>query len=176
MPTSTVTTIDQYLATSYRPDVEFVDGELRKKAVVQWAHGRLQILIGNWFGAHEEEWGVLVAVEVRTRVSESRVRLPDVVVVKAGPQPPTLVKPPLIVIEILSLEDSLKETELRLRDFQAMGVGNTWLLDPQKRTARVYSAAGWSETDRLTVPGSPIYLDVAALFDKLDRYAAAEPQ
>lgn len=56
------------------------------------------------FGVREEEWGVLVAAEIRTQISASRVRLPDIVVVPAGPQPGMLVDPPLI--EILSPDDS----------------------------------------------------------------------
>jgi hypothetical protein len=63
MSTSTLITLEQYLATSYRPDVEFIEGELREKnsllgkgdPMVQWAHSRLQVMIGSWFDQHEEE-------------------------------------------------------------------------------------------------------------------------
>jgi Uma2 family endonuclease len=128
MAASTLVTFEQYLKTGYRPEVEFIDGELREKPVVQWAHGRLQILIGNWFGEHEDEWGVIVAAQIRTKVSASRVRLPDIVVVPAGPQPGMLVEPPLIVIEILWPDHSYTETELRAQDYRRMGIRNIWLI------------------------------------------------
>jgi hypothetical protein len=37
--------IDEYLRTSYRPDVEFIDGQLKEKAVVGFPHGVVQGLI-----------------------------------------------------------------------------------------------------------------------------------
>ena len=181
MATSTLVTIEQYLSTDYRPDVEYIDGELWDKNVllrrgdpmVQWAHSRLQVMIGSWFDQHEDEWSILSGVEARTRVSASRVRLPDVVVVAAGPYPETLVEPPLIVVEVLSPDDTYAEIERRARDYREMGVMNIWLIDPDTRTARVCSRDAWTETLRFTVEGSPIYLDVAALFARLDKYFPA---
>jgi hypothetical protein len=58
-----------------------------------------------------------VGVEARTHVADAKVRLPNVVVVKAGPHPPTLVETPIIVVKILSPNDSYAETELRPRDY-----------------------------------------------------------
>ncbi|HEY0786544.1 MAG TPA: Uma2 family endonuclease [Acidobacteriaceae bacterium] len=130
MTASTLVTMNEYLRTSYRPDVEYIDGELREKdgilrersARVQWIHSRLQVMISAWFDQHEEEWGVLTGVEARTQVSASRVRLPDVVVVKAGPHPQTLVEPPLIVVEVLSPDDTYAEIERRAQDYLHMGL------------------------------------------------------
>jgi Uma2 family endonuclease len=176
MATSTLVTIEQYLQTHYRPDVEFIDGELREKPVVQWVHSQLQSLISAWFVQHDEIWQVLVGVEARTRVAKSRIRLPDVVVVPAGSYPQTLVEPPLIVIEILSPDDSYSETQTRARDYQSMGIENIWLIDPETRTARVCRGENWTETARFTVEASPIYLDVTALFARLDKYQPAGHQ
>ena len=151
-----------------RPDVEYIDGELKEKPSVQWAHGRLQILIGQWFGRFENEWGVRVAAEVRTQVSFSRVRLPDIVVVKAGTQKQTRVDPPLVVIEILSPADSYADTERRARDYQRMGIQNIWLINPETRTARACQGENWTETTCFRIESSPIFLEVDALFSRLD--------
>jgi Uma2 family endonuclease len=174
MATATLIPIEQYLKTSYCPDVEFIDGELREKPVVQsvhsqWVHSQLQALLSAWFVQHDDAWKIQVGVEARTRVAEARVRLPDVVVLKAGPQPQTLVDPPLIVIEILSPDDSYTETERRARDYQSMGIENIWLIDPDTRTARVCRGESWTEIARFTVADSPIYLDVKTLFARLDK-------
>ena len=176
MAATTLVSIDEYLRKTYQPDVEYVDGELKERPMVKRVHGRLQSLISMWFGSHEDEWGIEVAVEVRTRVSVSRVRLPDVVVDYAGHRPETLVDAPLIVIEILSPGDSYIETQRLALDYQSMGIQNIWLIDPESRTGRVCQGpvAGrgmrdaWIGVQRFTVAGTNIYLDLDALFARLD--------
>ena len=169
MATSTVVSIDDYLKKSYRPDVEFIDGELKERPVVKRTHGRLQSLISIWFGNHEAEWSVEVAVEVRTRVSATRVRLPDVMIDHTGPKPETLVAPPLIVIEILSPGDSYVETQRLAQDYQQMGIQNIWLIDPDTRTGRVCKGADWIGVRRFEVGGTAIYMVLDELLARLDR-------
>ncbi len=167
---TTAISIDEYLNdTSYKPDVEYIDGEIKERPVVKRAHGRLQSLLSMWFGEHEDLWNVEVAVEVRTRVSATKVRLPDVVVDWIGERPEILVDPPLLVIEILSPNDSYTETQRLAQDYLTMGIPNIWLLDPATRTARVCENQAWFEKSRLEVAGTEIYLDTAALFAKLWR-------
>ena len=169
MATATLVSIEDYLRdTSFHPDVEYIDGELKERPMVMTAHGKLQSLISIWFGQHEE-WGLDVAVEVRTRVSPTRVRLPDVVADYAGAWPEILVEPPLIVIEILSPYDTYTGTERLAQDYRTMGVPNIWLLDPDTRTARVCQGDAWIEKSRLEVAGTDIYLDVPKLYAKLYR-------
>ncbi len=161
--------IEKYLETNYRPDLEYIDGELRERPVVVYAHGRLQILIGVWFEKHEQEWHLEAAAEVRTRVSPTRVRLPDVVVCHTGPQPGTLVDPPLIVIEILSPGDSYAETQKLAVDYQKMEIPNIWIIDPETRTGRVCKGDDWIGVRRFEVAGTEIYMDLEDLFARLDR-------
>ncbi len=176
MATSTRVSIEEYLNTSYRPDVEYIDGELRPKnstleedPMVQWIHARLQAFIASWFDRHEDEWDVLVAVEARTRISPSIYRLPDVVVVRNAPEGGEIIEPPLIVVEILSPRDTYAETQRRARDYRDMGIENLWIIDPDTRTARACKAETWKEVTRFIVEGSPIYLDMPALFARLDK-------
>ncbi len=176
MATPTQVSVEEYLNSHYQPDVEYVDGKLRPKSstleedpVVAWVHGRIQALISLWFGEHEEEWGVLVAVEVRTRISSSIYRLPDVVVVRSAPENGTITEAPLIVVEVLSPRDTYAETRRRARDYRQMGVENIWLIDPETRTAQVCAKESWTETTRFEVEGSAIYLDISALFARLDK-------
>ena len=176
MATTPHVSVEEYLRTSYRPDVEYIDGELRPKnsvleedPVVQWVHGRLQTFIGSWFEQHEDEWDVLAAVEVRTRISPSIYRLPDVVIVRAEPEGGEITEPPLIVIEILSPRDTYSDTQRRAREYQIMGVENIWIIDPDTRTARVCTGENWREVSRFVVEDSPIFLDLEATFAKLDR-------
>lgn len=161
-------TIEEYLRTSYRPDVEFIDGHLQEKSVGTWDHGFIQGLIFAWFLGHRQEWNVLPSLEVRTRVSNAHVRLPDVVVDWAGLHPPVLVKAPLLAIEVLSPSDSYSELRKRAKDYQTMGIKHIWLIDPETRTAQACEGAFWVERERLEVEGTAIYLDVVALFAALE--------
>jgi Uma2 family endonuclease len=167
---TTAISIDEYLNGPIPdPDVEYVDGELKGKSVVQTVHGILQIEIGIWFREYIAEWGVIAAVEARVLVSQVRVRLSDVVVDKAGHWPAVITAPPLIVIEILSPSDSFTELAEKLRDYAAMGIPNIWIIDPQVRQSWFYQGS-LIEKSRFTVVDSPIYLDVPEMFARYDRY------
>ncbi len=170
MATTTPIALESYLENySYTPDVEYLDGELQERPVVSRKHGRLQSILSAWFDRHEEEWDVEVAVEVRTRVSSTRVRLPDVVVDWAGDRPEVLVQPPLLVIEILSERDSYSSTQRLASDYVKMGIPNIWLIDPETRSARVCEGNAWTEKKRLEIAETAIYVDVDELFARLER-------
>ena len=163
--------IEEYLASSYEPDLEFVDGVLEEKNIGEWDHGFLQAAISSWFFTHRAEWKVNVAVEYRTRTSKSRVRLPDVCVVRQGEAVERVrVTAPLLVIEILSPEDRPGRVMKRLDDFVAMGVENIWILDPSDRSAATYTRFGMKPVsgDRLEIVRTEIYLEVRETFAALD--------
>lgn len=110
-----------YLDIDFRPDREFIDGEIRERNVGKTEHARVQALLAGWFGNHEEDWGIKVGTEWRVRVSEDRVRVPDLAVVYAGPQPDVLIEPPLLIIEILSPDDTYSDLQERSQDYREMG-------------------------------------------------------
>lgn len=167
MATSVQIPIAEYLKTYYRPDREYIDGEVVERNLGTWEHARVQLLLGAWFFSHEAEWGVLVAVEWRARVSPTRVRIPDVTIVRAGPQTPVLAEPPLLAIEILSPDDTYSATERKCQDYTRMGVETIWMIDPGTLTGRMCLGSTWTAATRLEVPGTPIYLDLPTLFTSL---------
>jgi Uma2 family endonuclease len=172
MATATLISLEQYLATSYRPDREYIDGEVVERNMGKWAHSRLQALLTGWFFQHEEDWHIQVATEWRTQVSSTRVRIPDLILVGREPQPDVLAAPPLLLIEILSPDDTYSEIQKRADDYQRMGVQTIWIIDPTTRTARVCTGPNWIEATRLEVAGTPIHVDLIALFRDLDETAA----
>ena len=108
--------------------------------------------------------------EQRTRVSGSRVRIPDVCLLRGdAPDEQVLATPPLLCIEIMSPEDRLVHIARRLDDFLQMGVEHLWIIDPAERTAYTYSAAGavQAQGTHLIISGTPIYIDLSALFAAL---------
>lgn len=159
--------LTEYFATSYRPDREYVDGEIRERNVGKWEHARVQALLAAWFGAREKEWRIIGSLGQRIRVSGNRVRVPDLVVLAAGPQPDVLTDSPLLVIEILSPDDTYSDTQERARDYREMGVGTVWIIDSKTRSGRVCSGAEWVESARLEVKGTSLYVDLPQIFSQV---------
>lgn len=159
--------LSEYLGISYRPDREYVDGEIRERNVGKWEHARLQWLLALWFGTHEKQWGITGSTEQRVRVSANRVRVPDLVVLTAGAQPDVLTDPPLLVIEILSPDDSYSDTQARAQDYRAMGVETVWIIDPTTRTGRMCSGTEWVEASRLEIKRTPLYVNLPDIFSQL---------
>ena len=159
--------LNEYLGINYRPDREYVDGEIRERNVGKWEHARLQWLLAAWFFAHEKQWGITGSTEQRVRVSASRVRVPDLVVLTAGAQPEVLTDPPLLVIEILSPDDTYSDTQERAQDYREMGVETVWIIDPKTRTGRMCSGAEWVEASRLEVKGTPLYVNLSEIFSQM---------
>ncbi len=170
MAATALISLEEYLQGPVpQPDVEYLDGKLRERPVVFSMHGSLRGLICSWFHEHREAWNLRSAVEVRTQVSPTHVRLPDVVVGPRRKWPQVLVGPPLIVIEILSPSDSYTEVRRTAHEHSVMGVQNIWLINPDTRTAEFFEAGNWMAAQRLQVPDSPIYLDILELFSEFDR-------
>ena len=165
--TSVLIPIAKYLETSYRPDREFIDGEVVERNMGSWEHSRVQALLTGWFIQNEPAWGVQVATEWRTRVSEDRIRIPNLVLVWNGPQTRVLATPPVLILEILSPEDTYADTERRAADYRQMGVSTLWIVDPTTRTGRVCTGNSWTQARRLEIPGTPIYVDLDVLFSQL---------
>jgi Uma2 family endonuclease len=159
--------IDEYLRLSFRPDREYVNGEIRERNVGKWEHARVQALLAAWFVNHEKEWGTASSTEQRMRVAEGRIRVPDLVVLAASPQPDVLIEPPLLVVEILSPDDTYSETQERVEDYRAMGVETVWIVDPKTRTGRMCRGAEWIESGRLEVKGTPLYVELADIFSQI---------
>jgi len=167
MATALQIPLHEYLGINYRPDREYVDGEVRERNVGKWEHARVQWLLALWFGVREKEWGIVGSTEQRVRVSKTRVRVPDLVVLRSGAQPDVLTDPPLLVIEILSPDDSYSDTQERAQDYRAMGVETVWIIDPKTRSGRMCCGAEWVESSRLEVKGTQLYVDLPEIFSQL---------
>jgi Uma2 family endonuclease len=171
MSTVTLISPSEYLATSYRPDRDFIDGEVVERNLGEFEHGNLQGALVEWMRSRRREWNIWVIPEQRMRVSASRFRIPDVCVISRNQEiEAVLTKPPLICIEVLSKDDTLRSMQDRVDDFLAFGVPNIWILDPMKQRAYVCSRGVFREPEDgiLEVANSPIRIPLADLFDDLD--------
>jgi Uma2 family endonuclease len=166
--------IEEYLHTSYKPDTHFVDGEIEERNVGEHTHSIMQGFFYFQFTLHRE-WNFEAIIEQRVRISSSRVRVPDITVIRADePFEDVMTVPPVACIEVLSPEDRLPRAEKVLADYFAMGVPNIWLVDPIRRTVYVYGSAGLVPVSAatLTLKGTSITLDVNQAFAELDKKLA----
>ncbi len=164
--------VREYLATSYRPDCDYVDGRIEERNVGEYEHGLLQTLLAYLFMNHREDWGVLPLTDVRMQVSQTHFRVPDLMVLRQGSTKERIVThPPLLVIEILSPEDRLGRFQDRIDDYLRFGIENIWIIDPERRTAHRATRTGLfvAEIGELTVPDTPIRVVLSELFAELDR-------
>jgi len=141
MSARTLISVEDYLASCYEPDCDFVDGHIEERNVGEWDHSRLQLKVGAYLLAQYGNTGIEVATELRIRVTETRVRIPDICVFLENPQARVPKTPPFICIEILSPEDRMSRVEVRINDYLAMGVPYVWVLDPQTKQAFTSTAA-----------------------------------
>lgn len=127
--------IEEYLRTTYEPDMEYVNGQLVERHVGGYFHSLLQGLIVSLLNARRLERRYRAFTEQRVRTSdEPRYRIPDICV-KALPHEvtPVLIKPDL-VIEIVSPDDTPPEMLIKVGDYQAAGIPHIWVIDPYRRT------------------------------------------
>ena len=143
MAAGTLISVEEYLGTSYSPDVEYVDGQLVERNVGDWLHSLVQ---RNIIVALSRKYPHIYAVpELRSQVRETRFRLPDVCVLLQALTAGVLLDPPFVAIEILSEDDRMTRVIERLQEFAAIGTPHIWVIDP--RLKQVYTFGGGSLTE-----------------------------
>jgi Uma2 family endonuclease len=168
---SNLISIEEYLNTTYRPDVDYVDGEIEERNLGEFDHADLQFGIANLLRNKQKDWSIRVVGENRVRVSPTRVRIPDVCVLSADrPRERIISHPPLLCIEVLSPCDSLKSMRKRVQDFFGMGVKDIWIFDPETRSAHACTPTSMTEhkSGTLRVAGTKIELNIEEAFATLD--------
>ena len=164
MATTTKIPVEEYLHTAYRPDVEYIDGEIQERNLGELEHADMIVAVLKWFFAHEGEWQIRVRPDVRVQVSPTRFRIPDVCVSAASSTDKRIVTTaPLLVVEVLSPEDRIDRYHQRIDDYRQMGIRGIWVLDPETNRGWDCSTGNWMEGTLFRLPDSPIYLDVNAL-------------
>jgi Uma2 family endonuclease len=143
MSTAATVPVSEYLDAVYRPDREYIDGEVRERNLGELDHSRFQMLLSRYLSNREKQWGIVVLPEQRVQVKATRFRVPDISVV-AGPLPTTAIlqQPPFLCIEILSKGDSMDDVQEGIDDYLAFGVAHVWVVNPRKLRAYHYTADG----------------------------------
>jgi Uma2 family endonuclease len=146
MASRTLISVEEYLRTSYRPDCDYVDGEVQERNLGENDHSSLQMKVLMYLGNRQSQLGIQVFPEQRVQVKPTRFRIPDICVTVGPPGEQIFTKPPFLCIEVLSPEDRIGRVEERIDDYLAMGVPFVWVLDPAtKRAWSITPVEGWRE-------------------------------
>lgn len=155
---------EDYIGKSFRPDCDFIDGELQERNLGELEHSRMQMAILVWFARHLSDWRLELLPEMRVQTSAHRFRVADIAIIASdAPRERILITPPLIVIEILSPEDRVGRYKERLDDYRRMGVRNLWMVDPMTLEGFDCSSGSWNPTETFAVPGTEITLPLKQL-------------
>jgi Uma2 family endonuclease len=160
---------------------ELVDGVLLEKVMgyrESVIAGILIRLLGTFIA--ERGLGVVAGEAGMMRLTSGRVRMPDVSFVswdrfpgRSVPAEPIPELHPDLAIEVLSESNTPEEMEGKRRDYFGSGTRLVWEIDPEKRTAKAYTAvdqfvavpADGSLDGAAVLPG--FTLSLAALFAEL---------
>ena len=128
--------VEEYLSTAYEPDCEYDDGVVVERNLGEFEHSFLQTILGTIFTNNMDQWGVFGLTEQRVQISPSRFLVPDVCVLSVGGTTEDILShPPLIVIEIMSPEDTMRRTAKKAAEYLEFGVEHVWVIDPIARVA-----------------------------------------
>jgi Uma2 family endonuclease len=139
LPPVAAVSVEEYLATSYKPACDYLDGVLRQKPMPTWKHGLLQ---GHFMQLINTGFPKFAAAsEVTVRIREGKYFVPDVVVQSRDRiQDPYPTEPVHLCIEILSPDDRMSEVLAKCEEYHAWGVPTVWIADPDNERAWEYRA------------------------------------
>jgi Uma2 family endonuclease len=143
MSVGTLLSVEEYLNTSYSPDMEYRDGVLVERNVGDEAHSLLQLALGTYLHQHRKQWNIKAYTELRIKVREKWFPIPDLCVY---PRPGFKGRypdfPPLLWIEILSEDDRIADVWKNVNELIANGVAYVWVIDPITLASELRTASG----------------------------------
>jgi Uma2 family endonuclease len=165
--TKTQITAEQYLRMTFEHDAEFVHGEIVERAMPDYIHSRIQVLLAALFESLRRTHGFLACVELRLKLASDVYRIPDVSVFVVPQHQAVPDTPPLVVIEILSKDDRHSDLMQKLEEYLAWGVANIWVVDPIAKRFSAYTHLGLQNVSSFSLPDYPFQLTPSDLFSDL---------
>lgn len=179
MATSALVPLSEYLTTSYKPDRDWIAGEVRERNIGEGPHANIQVFFAFLFKTNAKQWKTRVYTEQRVQTSAEHYRIADVCIVRdTAPFERIVHVPPLLCIEILSWDDRMSEIQERVDDYFQMGVTAVWVVDPRRRKAFAASPDGslQVEAQTLSITGTGVRVAVHEIFAELDELEGSTRQ
>jgi Uma2 family endonuclease len=169
---TTLTSLEEYLHTSYEPDMEYVDGVLVERNVGTLLHSFLLTIVIGFLDQFRNTHAIRILPTCRLQMGTAvRYRVPDVIALRA-PYTKGLVAVdvPVIVVEIKSPDDNFDEVIDKCLEYSALGIPYILVFDPDHR--RMYRFASGSLTITKSVdvalPTGSFEIVADSLFAELD--------
>jgi Uma2 family endonuclease len=149
-PTSPLVPVEEYLNSSWHPDLEYVDGVLVERGMPTYGHGVLASIISEHLRAQRKAFRFGVSIECRVEIVErTRYRIPDVLITGLPVRwsDRALRDVPLAVMEVLSPDDRTSQQLARFREFWRRGVRQIFVFDPENFTCFQYTEGTLAERE-----------------------------
>jgi Uma2 family endonuclease len=161
--------VQEYLKTTTDPDCEYVAGVIEERAVGEYDHATWQAILVGFFLAREKELGILSRAELRVQTGPENFRVPDVTLLsRSAPREQIITHAPLAVFEILSPEDSMTRTLEKLADYERMGIGAIWVIEPKKQIYLRYREGQLAPGSVFALLGSQFSVSFAEIAELMD--------
>jgi Uma2 family endonuclease len=158
--------VDEYLRTSFRPDCDYVDGEIQDRLWGERTHAHA---VGQALVHLLTRYPCLrnrVLPSLRVRVNATRVRVPDIcVLAEDAPHEQVPQTAPILCIEILSEEDRFTRIMDKANDFFQMGVPIYWIIDPALRAAWIATPGHLAEATDGILRAGDIEMSLAEVLE-----------
>ena len=87
-------TAAEYLATTYRPDRDFLDGVLQERHPAEQPHARLHAIVGAVLDTRRYDWNIRTLMSQRVQITADRFRVPDLCILRrSDPKIPSSASP-----------------------------------------------------------------------------------
>ncbi len=167
MPLLSTVSLEEYLQTSYKPECEFISGQLYPKAMGSNYHSALQarltFLLMSIHGLSRR-----VRTEQNLRVEDQVILIPDVCVLREENDELVsyIAEPPTLCIEVLSPSDRTSEAVEKCRSYVRWGVSACWIVDPVERRGWTLTISGLEKVGPHEIfDAGEFSLSASALFD-----------
>ena len=159
---------------------ELVDGTLVEKAM-GFEESRLAVELSHLVMSYldQNDLGICVGADGMMRIAPGLVRIPDLSFIswdrlpgRESPREPIPDLVPDLAVEVLSEGNTKLEMKRKVQEYFDAGVTLVWLIDPRKRSARVFSAIEKSvliRADQALDGGTVLPGFILPLSDFLDR-------
>ena len=178
MTTATFVPMEEYLANTYEPDREYVDGALVERNVGERQHSFIQAALAAFlFNQRRPDVRFAVFTEqrllLRLDAETTRYRIPDLCVMAPDyARTPVLTDAPVLVIEILSPADRMNDVLEKIGEYIRFGVSAIWIVDPPGRKLFIADRDGLHEVKDLrgsfVCAGQKFTVDLRQIFAELD--------
>lgn len=131
--------------------VELVRGVLQVRELPGYLHGRVAAELARRMGNHvtEQALGTVLVGDTGFKIATApdTVRGPDIAFVRRDREPDQRLRgfpalAPDVVVEVVSPNDPPGEVLAKVADWLSGGARLVWVIDPERRVARVYRSDG----------------------------------